>query len=83
MFNLKIDSETKNISIDMKLKGETKSLEMEIKEYSIIKENDKTFIEITELETNREWINIIIDTYMKNRRVEVPHKYASLLEIVL
>jgi hypothetical protein len=83
MLSLKVDSETKSIKIEMMLKGETKSLEVEIKKYQIIKDMDKVFIEIEELETNREWLNIVIDTYLHNKKIEVPQKFVPLLDIAL
>ena len=83
MLSLKVDSESKNIKIEMMLKGETKSLEVEIKKYRITKDMGKVFIEIEELETNREWLNIVIDTYLHNKKIEVPKKFVPLLDIAL
>ena len=83
MLSLKVDSETKSIKIEMMLKGETKSLDVEIKKYRITKDMDKVFIEIEELETNREWLNIVIDTYLHNKKIEVPQKFVPLLDIAL
>jgi len=83
MLSLKVDSETKSIKIEMMLKGETNSLELEIKKYEITKDMDKVFIKIHELSTNREWLNIIIDTYLQNKRVEIPTKFVPLLDIAL
>ena len=83
MLNLKVDSETKSIQIELMLKGEINKLEVEIKEYKIIQENDEVFIEIAQLETNREWLNIIIDSYLNNKKIAIPKKYVPLLDIAL
>jgi hypothetical protein len=83
MLNLKVDSETKSLSMELMLKGEFEQLNVAIGKYSIIEEDDKLFLKIEELSTNREWLNIIIDTYLKENKIELPKKYASLLEIAL
>ena len=83
MLNFNVDSKTKSIKIELMLKGEVEKLEVEIKEYKITRESDEVFIEIIELETNREWLNIIIASYVKNKRIAVPKKYAPLLDIAL
>jgi hypothetical protein len=83
MLNLKVDSETKSLSMELMLKGEFEQLKVAIGKYSIIEEDDKLFLKIEELSTNREWLNIIIDTYLKENKIELPKKYASLLEIAL
>jgi hypothetical protein len=83
MLNLKVDSETKSISMEIMLKGELKPLSISINKYEIIEEEDKLFVKVSEMETNREWINIIISTYLQENKIEIPKKYASLLEIAL
>jgi len=83
MLSLKVDSETKNIKIELMLKGEADKLDIEIKKYEIVQENGEVFIAISELKTNREWLNIIIDSYLKNRKIPVPKKYVPLLDIAL
>jgi len=83
MFNLKVDSENKNIKIELMLKGEVEPLIIEIDNYSIVEEEEKIFIDIKHINTNREWLNVIINTYIiKNHKIEIPKKYASLLDIV-
>jgi hypothetical protein len=83
MLNLKVDSENKSFKIELMLKGELETLELEIREYKLIEEDDKAFIELKDITTNREWMNIMINTYMVDRRVEIPKMYVPLLEIAL
>jgi hypothetical protein len=83
MLNLKVNSENKSIKIDMMLKGEAENLTIEITKYNIAEENGKVFIEIVDLKTNREWLNIVIETFLSKKRVEVPQKFVPLLDIAL
>jgi predicted nucleic-acid-binding protein len=81
--NFRIDSDNKNIKIELMLKGESDTLFVEIPKYQILEVDGKVYIDIYEIKTNREWLNIVIETYLKNKRVEVPKKFAPLLEIAL
>jgi predicted nucleic-acid-binding protein len=83
MVNFRIDSDNKNIKIELMLKGESDTLFVEIPKYQILEVDGKVYIDIYEIKTNREWLNIVIETYLKNKRVEVPQKFAPLLEIAL
>jgi len=83
MVNLKVDSETKNIELEVMLKGEDKPLSLKISDYKIVRDNGATFIDISNVESNREWINLMFDSFFKNRQIEIPQQYAPLLDIAL
>ena len=57
MTTLQIDSTNKRASLDLELKGETQPLHITINHYELTSAGDKTFIEIKEITTSREWIN--------------------------
>jgi hypothetical protein len=83
LVNFQIDSDNKNIKIELMLKGESDRLFVEIPKYQIVEVDERTYIDIYEIKTNREWLNIVIETYVKNKRIEVPAKFAPLLQIAL
>jgi hypothetical protein len=83
MINLSVDSKDKSINIELMLKGETEKLIVTVSKYQITEIDGKTFINIDSLSTNREWLNIVIETYLKDKRVEIPEKFVPLLEIAL
>jgi len=83
MINFKLDSDNKKISVEMKLKGEVDNIYFEIGKYNIFKEGEKLFIEIKELDTNREWMNVAIANFIPSKRFEIPAKYEKVLEIAL
>lgn len=83
MLSFNIDSHNKKIFLDVMLKGEVESLKVEIKNYKISIENGKSFIECEEIITSREWINAILELYVKNEKFEIPKEYARLLGIVV
>jgi hypothetical protein len=83
MLNFTLDSDEKTVKMTIRLKGEEKDLELNIEKYKIIKENNKLYLDIKGLNTNREWLNILIQKQLKNTKIEIPEQYEALLHIVL
>jgi len=83
MINFRLDSEKKVVQVEMMLKGEADTIKFQIGKYEIIEEDDKVFIEISELVTNREWMNVAISNFLPEKRIEVPSKYRKALDIIL
>ncbi len=83
MVDLKIDSDTKRIYAEFMLKGEVDKLVLDIRKYQIVEENGETFVEISELETNREWLNIVFKNFLPTNRIPIPERFVPLLEISL
>lgn len=83
MINFRLDSEKKVIQIEMMLKGEADTIKFQIGKYKIIDEEGKVFIEISELVTNREWMNVAIANFLPDKRIEVPAKYRKALDIAM
>ena len=81
MTNIKIDSENKNIELDLELKGETSPLRIHIRNYRLISESGETFIELKDVTTSREWINALLADYPEpeKRRFKVPTAVKALL----
>jgi hypothetical protein len=83
MLNLKIDSENKSFYLEMMLKGESDVIKFEIGEYKIVEDGNRTFLQFKQLKTNREWVNILIENYLKINQIEIPQQYKRLLTIAL
>jgi len=88
MINLKIDSKTKNIELDMLLNGEKESITIKIENYEIIKDGEKHFITCNNVKASREWLKAIIDNIIftnvfPEKRIEIDSKYANLLKILI
>ena len=79
MTNLQIDSTNKRATLDLELKGETQPLRVTINCYELTSVGDKSFIEIKELNTSREWINSLAGGFLKGRKFEVPEIARAVL----
>jgi hypothetical protein len=71
MTNLQIDSATRTIHFEILLKGETTPVSGSAK-YEPKFDGEKKLIEFTDIQTSREWINLVIADFLKTRAVELP-----------
>lgn len=71
MTNLQIDSATRTIHFEILLKGETIPVTGSAK-YQPKFNGEKKLLEFTEVQTSREWMNILIQDLLKTRVVELP-----------
>lgn len=71
MTNLQIDSATRTIHFEILLKGETSPVTGSAK-YQPKLDGEKKLVEFTEIQTSREWINLLIQDLVKTRVVELP-----------
>jgi hypothetical protein len=72
MTNLQIDSATRTIHFQILLKGETTPVTGSAK-YQPKLDGEKKLLEFTEIQTSREWINLLIQDFLKTRAVELPN----------
>ena len=79
MTTLQIDSANKKATLDLELKGETQPLRVTIDRYELTTQEDKTFLEIKELATSREWINVLVGEFLKGKKFEVPEVVKAVL----
>ena len=79
MTTLHIDSAKRIASVDLELKGETQPLHITIDRYEMTKASGKTFVEIQEITTSREWLTLLAQQMLKGKKFEVPELVASVL----
>ena len=79
MTTLHIDSTNKRASLDLELKGEAQPLQVTIGCYELSSMGGKTFIEIKEFNTSREWINFLARDFLKGKKFEVPELLGAVL----
>ena len=81
MTNITIDSQKKRISVELDLKGESTPLKADIQNYTLSSQGGKTYIDLGNIVTSREWINLVFAEYMtaEKRKFEVPGAVKMLL----
>ncbi len=83
MINFKLDSDTHTIAFEIHPKGEEDPIQFKINKYKLSTEGDKFFIEISDMETNREWMNIGIKNFVSSKKIEIPAQYEKLIRLVM
>lgn len=79
MLKLEIDSKKKTIQMQVQLKGEKDPIDVHVHRYLLVEENGSTFLELTDLDVSREWMNLLAGEWVKDKRIKVP----KLLKLAL
>lgn len=74
MTEIRIDTKRKTARVTLELRGEKEALEVKLKGYKLTSHDGKTLLELSRVETSREWLNFVIEDFWKpsHRKVEVP-----------
>ena len=83
MISFNLDSNTKSIAFSIHPKGEENPIDFKVNKYKLIKEGDKLFLEVSEINTNREWMNIAIQNFMPKSRIPITAEYEKLIRLVM
>lgn len=83
MINFKLDSKSKSISFSIHPKGEEDPIDFKVDKYNLTNENGKFFIEVSDISTNREWMNIAIGNFMPKGKFPIPAEYEKLIRLVM
>lgn len=88
MLNIQIDSQNKNISLDVLLKGEIESINVKIEKYEVVRKDDTAYIKFKDIKASREWIevlirNVAIPNYAPNNMIEIDSLYAKIIDLLI
>ena len=79
MTDLKIDSKNCTISLALNLKGEVEPIAFVVNNYTLSTETGSTYIQISEIESSCEWINVLLAEFVSQKRFEVPPAVSAVL----
>lgn len=83
LLDFKLNSQQKKIDVKVQLLGEVSPVEVNIGNYSLIDEGEKSYVRINEIKTSREWLNLALNDYIKGRKFELPSQYAGMIKKAL
>jgi len=81
--SLRLDSAARTLRVEVELKGENQSVEVDIVGYEITREGEQYYATIREVRTSREWLTTLASTQLQNRRFELPAEVGRLLILAL
>ena len=71
MRNLEINSKQKNASLKLELAGESEPLEIKIGGYQFFEDNGKLSMELSNIQTSKEWLTILATEFLQGKRFEI------------
>jgi hypothetical protein len=77
---LELDTQSRSIDLEISLAGESEPLTARIALYEITEEEGRCFLAAEKIVTSREWINRLFEEHLKDRRVEIPQRYGTILK---
>jgi hypothetical protein len=80
---ISVDSDIKSIYLSIKLKGERESITIEITEYKVVKSQNHNSIQLHNIRTSREWLNVALNKYYIDRRIKVPSQFIDIVKFLL
>jgi len=83
MMNFHLNPETHSIEFEIHQKGEDEPIKFQVNKYELLNESGKFFIRVSEISTNREWMNIGIDNFLPSKTIEIPAEYEKLIRLVM
>ena len=83
MIDFKLDPQTHSIAFSIHPKGEEDPIDFKVNKYKLTNEGDRFFIEVSDINTNREWMNIAIENFMPQSKIPIPAEYERLIRLVM
>ena len=77
IISIRIDSLNKAMSFELMLKGELQPMKLELYEYKFVKNGDEFYLEVIKVGSNRYWIDVLVDKYLKGKKFHLPKEFSK------
>lgn len=81
--DLKLNTNKKTIKLNVELKGELEPLLVVVNRYEIKEIEEKYYLIVYDIETSREWINLLSKEYFSSKKFEIPEKFVKTIKIII
>jgi len=84
MLDLKLNTAERSLSISLHLKGEESPININVREYTLVTKDGRTFVEIdgSKIETSREWLTTLIQDRLGRRSFAIPDNLAGFIPLL-
>jgi len=80
----RMDSQSKKVTLDIFLKGESQDIVIDIEEYKFFKgDDDIYYIEIFKISVNRYWIDSIAKVFLLGKKFPIPNQLVIPMKILM
>ena len=83
MLNFSVQPETKTITAEILLKGESSPLKLTLGGYEIGGDPGKPTLRIAHATASREWLEVVLKEYLVGKPIDLPPKAVPLLKLLL
>jgi len=83
MLKLDLDSKKKSLEAQIMLKGEKEPLEVKVNHYELFEKDGKYYLRLTGIRTSREWIDVLVASFIEGKAFEIPMEYAQKLKMLM
>ena len=83
MLHFSVQPDTKKISAEILLKGETSPIQLTLDGYEIDGPADKPTLRVAKVSASREWLEVVLKEFVEGKPIELPPKAAPLLKLLL
>jgi len=77
--SVELDTSNHNCSVKATLVGESQPISIDIKKYEVRSTDAGKFLVITDVCSDRKWVDTALNNYLKNRVLKVPSFVASAI----
>ena len=79
---LRVDTQNKSLFLILELKGESEPLEIRVPRYELIQQGDETFLDLGEIFTSREWLNLLLRDHVNEKIIKPQLRKTPLPAVV-
>jgi len=84
MLRLSLDSQNKQLEIEVQLRGQSEPLRVVARDYELAGSDAAPSIIFKQIETSQGWLNVLLKTLRFNEKeLPLPPQYAELIQLVL
>ena len=83
LLDFALDSRQHTASIKLLLKGEADPVTIDIHEYELVQDPSGIYVTVKRATSSREWLTVLLRSFLLGRRLDLPEKYASYAKMLL
>jgi len=72
MLTIHLDSKAKLLTVEALPKGESEPVRVELHGYDLLQEDGETVLRFQSLRVSREWLQVLADNLLREKRIPLP-----------
>ena len=80
---LKLDTTARTIDAELELKGEGQVVRLQVQAFEIIEEGAEVYFLIKSMSTSREWLTVLVQDHVVDRKLKIPPSVRSYLPMIM